>query len=152
MKDHTKKCHSRKLAQAFVILITATMSTGCASHRTITKEDIQHDTVITIHHDTVTLIQQATVRDTVREKFFLTLITDTTGRIIHEREVVHHFESHHHHDSTAFRQAQKDSQRTLANQRQHSVVKTRSQKNIFRRHIILLILVGCALFLFLKRK
>ena len=152
MKDHTKKCHSRKLAQALVILFTATMSTGCASHRTITKEDIQHDTVITISHDTVTLIQQTTVRDTVQEKTFLTLVTDTTGRIIHEREVVHHYESHHHHDSTAFRQAQKDSMKTHINQRQHSVVKTRSQKNNFHRHIILLILVGCAVILFLKRK
>ena len=150
MKNHATKNYSGWLVQIAFILIATTMTTGCANHRSITSENIRQDSIITICHDTVTLIQQVTLRDTVREKAVLTFITDTMGHIIHQREVVHHYESHHHGDSTAYQHTHKDTLRTHSEQRQHSKVKLHHPNGF--NQLILLLLAGCALLLAFRTK
>ena len=150
MKNHATKNYSGWLVQTAFILIATTMTTGCANHRSITSENIRQDSTITICHDTVTLIQQVTLRDTVREKAVLTFITDTMGHIIHQREVVHHYESHHHGDSTAYQHTHKDTLRTHSEQRQHSKVKLHHPNGF--NQLILILLAGCALLLAFRTK
>jgi hypothetical protein len=150
----TRKQETGMAIAVVIVIISLLFLCSCSGRKTITEYIVTHDTLVVGHTDTLHIVSQTTLRDTVRESTiqYVTIRKDSdrvdTLRVETFRDYYHTYWAH---DSVDTYKAVADSLRKVLDKQKEKTVKTKPLIPLWQKLLFLALVFALCLIILKSR-